>query len=253
MSEGCSVGRLADLSGYEINSLNRLGMELSEKLNQRNIGILIGRHLAEEYFRNRLCIVIKLDVTPLADIGNCGERAKSANKRTILHRDQWGVLRAENGDLIDSGGADYRHEDGVLLNVVQSVKGIERVSFSAFKGFHRNENVFDRLARRFYSFATGFKVDPIVPCGEFQVTILYAAIPTNDLPCHVVERAPKVVDSIAYYEGPHGRDILSELDEDSGLSRLWVTAYGEGVRVGIHEGGKLPFQVTDVMIGPVDF
>lgn len=59
--------------------------------------------------------------------------------------------------------------------------------------------------------------------------------------------------SVAYYEGPFGRNILSELDENSGLPCLWVTAYSQGVRVGVYEGGKLLYKVRDVMIGPLNF
>jgi hypothetical protein len=68
----------------------------------------------------------------------------------------------------------------------------------------------------------------------------------------MIKGGMEIVDSVAYYECPFAPYGLTEIEAQNCISRLRISVHRDGVWVGLYEGGKLSFQVADVMIGPFD-
>src|SRR5208282_5036654 len=90
-------------------------------------------------------------------------------------------------------------------------------------------------------------------CRELEVTILCAAIKTNEFPRGMVERGPQIVNSAAYYKGEGGRKLFEKLTGERKLSSIRISLEDKSVRFSSDEGVELPFEVRNVMIGPLKF
>lgn len=235
---------------HDIESLGYLAAQLAEHGQERNEPPLwIGEH----YFRGDYCIVLKLNVAPRRHAGDIDVPSVAVDDELCVDpRRLRGAVVVEDTELRDFGRPDNRDQDGVLIRNVEVVKGMEVVALATGKSLKSFDDIFHGLAGRFYSVAASLEACPAVSGGEFEMAVLFAAITPNQFPGHMIQGGVQVVDSVAYYECPALGDGLSEVDAQDCLARVRIMADRQGIRVGIYEGGKLRFDVADVMIGPLD-
>ncbi len=129
---------------------------------------------------------------------------------------------------------------------------IEGVTPPAGKHLKCLKRVFDRLAGSYYSFASGFEIDPILVRGKFCVMVLLAPIVADHFPEHMIEGSSQIVNSIAHYEGEPIRDVLSVFELDRCLSSLRIFSDNQTIGVAFDKEIELGFKITDVMVGPLD-
>jgi hypothetical protein len=86
-----------------------------------------------------------------------------------------------------------------------------------------------------------------------EVAILRAAVNSDQFPDSVVEGAPQVVDSVGYYRGEVARKFLLEMDIDGQRAGARLGVETEAVWFLGDERGELPFDIGNVVIGPLDF
>ena len=239
-----------------IDSFRRGMSELSERFDNglRSNGLGISKECTDE----RMCIIVNLERAAGEDVGHLGKIEEERVIRPAAPimgsepavRRPIGVEYTEAWDLHDP---KYGHEELVLLNVVEFVNNVEAVTLARGKSLHRLEKIADRLVRCFYSLTGGLVVDPIACAGgKFQVSILCASARSDKLPCHVIEGGPKIVDSIAYYEGQVSGGNGFEGYANIVFPRVRAYLYPQLVRTVVDNRVKLPLQVIDVMIGSFD-
>lgn len=68
----------------------------------------------------------------------------------------------------------------------------------------------------------------------------------------MVESASHILDSVSNDCGKRQWDILEKMDAPSSLSRLRIVLGRDFIWVGGFEGEDFPFEVTDVLFGPID-
>ena len=231
------------------NHANRQLRELFERWNNRLIWPV---NILEEYRRGTLRIVIKFEAVPGHDVRDIDEIGAAAYEGTARHPDHESSSLIINGESGGGGGFHHEGQNGVLVRYVQLVEGIESVALSSWENFERDEKVFYPITGCFYSFATGFVVNPVIARAKYEVAILCAAIDTNDLPRQMVEGGANVVDSVAYYEGKSLSRIANEPNSNSGLSGLGVVLKRESVRFRGNVSSEFGLKVADVLIGPFD-
>ena len=209
-------------------------------------------NILKEYCRGALRIVIKFEAVPGRDVCDGDKIGTAADEGTACHLDHGSSGWIINGEGGGSGGFYHEGQNGVLVHYVQLVEGIESVALSSWENFERDEKVFYPITGCFYSFATGFVVNPVIARAKYEVAILCAAIDTNGLSRHMVESGANVVDSIAYYEGQILSGVANKPDSNFGLSGLGVVLDRDSVRLRGYVSGKLGLKVVDMLIGPFD-
>jgi hypothetical protein len=235
---------------YDVDSVRNGMAKFAEHWN--NLPRWASLDLAKEYFWGHLAILIQFDRTSRTDVSKISEGPAAADKRTILHRQHRLTVGIENDEFGDFCGPNYGAQNCVLFRVIKEMQRIEDISLSRGKYLHRFQQVADRLTGCFYSITKGFKTDPIISSGQFEVAILSAFIDTDHLPDHVIESGPQIVDSVAYYQGEIIRGLLSEPDSNGQIPIIRIGLDTECVRICLDESSELPFKVSDVMIGPFD-
>lgn len=206
----------------------------------------------EKYVRGALSVVIKFQVASGRNIRNTHAFLASGNKDVPRHLCKEGSVLAVHHKIGVAGGSEADIEGGVLVSIVEHIKGIEHVSLSVWEDFKLDKSLFHPITGTYYSFTTGFKINPVIARGEFEVLILRSAIKSDHFPSEVVERTTEVVDSIAYYEGEHLGRVFGESDLDLNPPGMTVVMDGKSVRLSRDELGKFGLKVADVMIGPFD-
>jgi hypothetical protein len=147
---------------------------------------------------------------------------------------------------------NWRYFD-VLIRVVQLTELVQVVSPSVDKNLSGLENVFHPLAGCFYSFARGFEADPVLACRESEVAVLRSVIKTNQIPCHMIEGSPQIVDSICYYRGKRVRQFFDKANADVDAASCRIGLDAKSIWFFSDESRELPFDIGNVLIGPVDF
>jgi hypothetical protein len=209
----------------------------------------------DKYARGALSIIIEFEREPRLYFRKRrdGDAACGWRERIGVDCFMQSPIRRENLEPRVIGGAQNRRNLDVLIRVVQLVELVQVHAASANKGFCGGDGVFHPLTGCFYSMAGGFEVNPCVACGELEVAILRAVINSNQFPHGMVKGASKIVDSVAYYRGEVARKFFGETDADGQESGCRVGLDVEAVWFRGDEGVELPFKISNVVIGPLDF
>lgn len=85
------------------------------------------------------------------------------------------------------------------------------------------------------------------------MSILCAAVTSDQFPSEMIKGSPQVVDSVAYYQG-EGLDAITGLESDLDIIAAGLRIFVDPKFVGVvpNENAKSRFKVSDVMIGPFD-
>lgn len=244
------IGR--DLGHGFLNDADGSGSFVAELVQKRNDFLSGDYSVAEKYFRGDLYVVIKFDRTAVGDICDDCIGTSAPTDSAISHRHENPTIGVEDLELGNAACPDNGGDDRVLIRVVEKVDDIEQITSSAGECLAFFEQIPYFGAGCFYSFATGFKVGPIITSGKFEIAVLRAAVIANELPCHMIKGTPQIVDSIAYYQGEFSRHFFVEANPNGGFPGFWVGANANVVRISFDERFKLPLEVVDVMIGPLD-
>jgi hypothetical protein len=143
-------------------------------------------------------------------------------------------------------------ERGVLVRIVEHVDLVERMTLARGKSFHRFQRVSDRLTGCYYSFAGGFKTNPIMMDGELELSVLLTAVSPDHLPHEMIKSATEIVNSVAYCGGEYRAGRATNMNGSGWLSSYRMFLGSHTVRIGPVVIGELPFKVSDVMVGPFD-
>ena len=206
----------------------------------------------EKYVRGTFGVVIKFEVASGWDIPNTYPLITSGNNDVSRHLHKGGSVLVEDRKIGVAGGSEAEIESGVLVSIVEYIEEIEHVSLSVWEDFKLDKLVFYPITGTYYSFATGFKINPVITRGAFEVLILRSAIKSDRLPDEVVERTTEVVGSIAYYEGDRLGRVFGKSDPNLKLPGMRVVMDDKSVRLSCDELGKFGLKVADVMIGSFD-
>lgn len=242
MSQDRSFETIDDVSGSSAVSL-----KCGNSGDQSKRGSLL-----EEYACGALNIIIKFD---------------DGVRRRRFSNEHFGEVTDEHitfhdydftGPLLDSygrmsGSAGGSDDDSVFIRIIQSGQLVEIISFPAREGFRSDEGIFYPLTGGYYSLAGGFETDPIIACGEFEIAILCAAIDPDNLPCCMVKSGSQIMNSVAYYKGEVARQFLDRFNFENDGTGFGVTLNQKSVRFFSGKGCELPFNIRDVIIGPIDF
>ena len=80
-----------------------------------------------------------------------------------------------------------------------------------------------------------------------------AVVDPDHFPHGMIQSAPKIVGSVAYYRGEVARKFLTEANADGQQSVCGIGLDVEAVWFRGNETGELPFEIGNVVIGPLDF
>jgi hypothetical protein len=209
-------------------------------------------NIAEDYVRGNLCIILEgksgtgrraIDGERFSSTDPRGASAEIGEAASYLSpvTDQY---QLGNGRRMDNWG-----QGGVLVLVVQTVSHIEEVPRASGERLKRLEQIFDGRGWCLYSVTQSFVTRPVSSFGEIELCVLSAAIKPDQFPHDVVKGAPQVVDSVAYNQS----DARGRLkDRDVNIQCPIVSMIDRGIKIVSSELAELPFQVSDVMIGPFD-
>jgi hypothetical protein len=209
--------------------------------------------LHEEYARGALSIFIKFDGKPGRDAGYIGKSVGPADHHITFHGTHRDSIWSHDSERRVAGSSQNGRDGDVLVRVVQFVDLVEINALPTHKCFGSPDGVFHPLAGCFYSIAGGFEVDPAVACREAEFAILRAVVVSDQIPNGVIEGGSKIVDSIAYYHGERGKRLFDETYPDRELIGLRVCLNAKSARFLVNKGIELPFKISDVILGPLDF
>lgn len=209
------------------------------------------RKFVEEYCRGAVCIVVKFRRERIARVKNGGGAGGACVVGLTFHLPGDTTIRIEKPEGRNGGRPDDWRDNAVLVRVVEKLELVEPIAPATDKDLLSDEEVFHPLAGCFHSIARGFEVNPRIPCREFDVAILRALVDPDKPPCDVIQSGTKVVNSIASYQGDLGRQLLEKFNAGKNLSSFSVLLNGSTVRFVSDEGVELPFEVRDVMLGPL--
>lgn len=209
-------------------------------------------NISEKYVGGALSVILNFDRPSRWDGGEIEVPTCSADEHVspphLLHS----TIGIENAEIGVGGGSHDGRNDCVFVQVVEHVEGVEVVASSPWEDFKRDVEVFYPITGCYYSFARGFKTIPAITRSESEVAVLRATVDADNLPGQMVEGGPKVVDSIAYYEGEFLGRIAHKEDFNDRLVSLGVVLDRESVRLCGDVCSKFGLKLADVMIGPFD-
>lgn len=208
--------------------------------------------VGEKYAWGALYVIVKCDRLDGANPSDRNKLPRPSYEYLTFHFDG-SSIEPDNGEMGNGCRPEDWGDDGVFVNVVQTVELVEVHSFAFDKGFRGSDGVFHPLTGCYYSIAGGLEVDPSIACRESEVAILRAIIKPDKLPNCMIHGAPQIVDSIAYYKGERGRNLFDNLNADTGISSVRVRLDNKSVRFFGNEGCELPFEIRNVIIGPLKF
>lgn len=209
--------------------------------------------MAEKYARNKLSVIIQFGRKPGRNLGeNHHIQIPISYECLTFYRPVGDTVFIDN--MIP--GMDHRAENwrdlDMFIRIVELVEIVEVCPLPADKGFRGLDGVYHPLTGCFYPIAGGFETDPTVACRELEVAILRAVIPSDEFPRCMVEGTPQIVDSVAYYRGNSARQFFNKSYAECeragriGLDTKSIWFFGD-------EGSELPFELGNVVIGPLDF
>lgn len=234
---------------YDVDDIRHGMAELKDRWENRLT--LDKLNIAEEYVRGNLCVILE---------GKARSNRGAVNRECFAGTELGGVSveigeRAtyfasltEKNKLINGGGMDNWHQGGVFICVVKSVDNIQEVARSAGERLKRLEECLDGRGWCFYSATCSFVTRSIASFREVELCVLAAAINPDHFPHEMVEGTVKVVDSVAYYQGETGGGGR----DGEGDELPFVAMTDRRIEVVPGKSRKLPFQVSDVMVGPFD-
>jgi hypothetical protein len=208
--------------------------------------------LLEEYGRGALNIIIKFDDGVRSRRFSNAKFGEVSDEHITFH--DYGFT----GPLLDSygrvsGSAGGSDDDSVFIRIIQSGQLAEIISFPSREGFRSDEGIFYPLTGGFYSLAGGFEVSPIRTCTEVEVAILRASIDPDNLPCCMVKSGSQIMNSVAYYKGKIARQFFDRFNFENDGTGFGITLNQKTVRVFSGKDCELPFNIRNVIIGPIDF
>jgi hypothetical protein len=208
--------------------------------------------LRNEYARGALCVIIQFDGRTSRCPGKIGPLIRATDNNVATQMNAGSVWPHDSQGGM-SCGSENRIDDSVLVRVIEQVEFVECRTAATREGFCTFDGVFHPLTGCFYSLAGGFETNPAIACREFEVAVLCAAVHSDQRPSHMVEGAPHIVDSIAYYKGEGARNWLVEPDTQNKIPSIGIAIDDKSVRFSGNKGVELPFEVRNVIIGPLDF
>ena len=216
-------------------------------------GFVYSSGLSEKYARGALSVVINFDPNFRCRVEHGHHGPGLCHKRITFNRVGQPPIPPVNPDRWMAGSPEGWGNNSVLIVIVQFCEIVEIVPTPFGEGFLSADGVFHPLTGCYYSIAGSFEVNSAIACNEFGMAILCAAPHGSKLPSNVVQGHPQIVNSICYYKGdvvrqalsgPNGEGLNPGLRIAMDLENVWFT----GV-----EGVCLPFEVRNVIIGPMNF
>lgn len=196
-----------------------------------------------------LCLVLEGKPRPSRRAINRERLTVAENGIWIKGRGSYLSLGGNQNQFVDAGGVDDRRQHSVLIRVVETVGHIEEVAGSAGERLKRLKDSLGTTCWRFYSVTRSFVTRSVASFREVELLMLAAAIKPDQRPSEVVHGAPQIVDSIAYYQGDA---VGRRNDGEHDIQFPIISIMDRRIEALPSELGKLPFEVSDMMIGPFD-
>jgi hypothetical protein len=207
--------------------------------------------VAKEYACGRLEIVVAINSETMLDLDKAAPIG-SGLKHNVFTAPSAIVRQIDKLNALDAGGLSDWQDDGMFLCVVQLAKPVKQFAVAGGVNCKFDEEVGGRLMGCFYSFASGFEINPIVPGRKFRVPVSSASIVPDKLPCGVIEGRAQIANSIAQNEGQ--ASWQGGVEDDLKKQRaILVTVDMNSVTVELVKGFEDVLKISDVFIGPFDF
>jgi hypothetical protein len=209
----------------------------------------------DKYTRGALSIIIEFVRQPRMDFHKRrdGDATRGGRKRIAFDPFLDCSIRSNNLESRVGRLAQDGCDLDVFIRVVQLAELVQIPPSPTDEGFRSRDGVLHPLAGCFYSLAGGFEVNPSIVCGKLEVAILRAMIDPDQFPHGMVEGGAQIVNSIGYYRGEVARKFLRETNADGQQSGPSVGLDAESVWFRGDESGELPFDIGNVVVGPLDF
>ena len=157
-------------------------------------------------------------------------------------------------DSVNVGNMDDGHNDGMLVHVVERIEGVE-----GFSGTRRVDRKIDKevlgvLSGCYHSSRRGFKIFPAAPAGKLGMAIQCTAIDSNQFPYQMVQNAPVVMNGVAKDRRQRSGKIGGYFDFDPSpplIPTVTIRFNDRTVRVSVDELIDPPFEISEVLIGPL--
>ena len=147
-------------------------------------------------------------------------------------------------------------QQSVFVKIAETGKAVENLTVPTAVRFESIYSFYSvRPHARYYSLSTGFVVGEILS-GWKQSIPMGSDLTSSDacqMPTHMVQRGPQIVQDITQDNRKSQRDILYGDDIKLALSRLRIYLGTKSIRVFTEESVALGLQVNDVLLGPFDF
>lgn len=166
---------------YNLDCIENGMAQLSQRWENRLVGEKL--NIAKEYVGGNLCVIINIDKAGLREAVD-GKALPLAKTLNVVVQDnlQDFALSVPHDKLLNLRYPKDGCDNGVFIKVIQTVENVQEVTVASGERLKRLKHVFDGYGGCFHSLATGFKTGPIVSGGEFEVTVLCAAVSPNSLP-----------------------------------------------------------------------
>ncbi|MCW5732071.1 MAG: hypothetical protein KIT20_15020 [Alphaproteobacteria bacterium] len=231
--------------GYDINRISDGMAELAQRwkdgLSWKTLDV------AKDYAAGRLAVAVHFQ----SHAGAKPEIGSGIGYAYILHREKDRPVTRPDQHTWDMRDAECWSKGSVLLRIVEFRQPVERFPLPGRKDFKSCEGRYYDLRGCYYSFAGGFKIDPVAAGREAEIAVLCAAIPRDHLSSHVVKGGPEVVDSVAYCQSDLARHLAVERDFQP-WPTIAVMLRSDGVALVFDQRSELPVKIADVLIGPFD-
>ena len=225
---------------YDFEGIRRGMAELKKRL--ENWLVINKLSIAEQYMRGNLCIVLECENSSKGGTADrkCFSVPKSCGASAEIGE------RASYFSPITNN--DWR-KNSAFARVIETMYHVEEMTGPAGKYIKRFKESFDRPDILFYTFKKGYVTGLTTSFGETGLIVWAATGESSQAPHEMVKGDPQIVDSVVYCQGDIGT-----MFENSGGDVQFPHIYLSDRRIEIlpSEGDQLPFDVSDVMIGPLN-
>jgi hypothetical protein len=212
--------------------------------------------VSERYLKGELRVLV--EIKSLVPLGNTIKLCAVLQRERQITRDR------DGNDLLFRGQvnpdhrrfvthADYE-EKSVLVKIIEGMQH-EQIIVPSVIRLERVDHLFSLWSDSLYiSSRKGFVcLGTLIDREANPSASRDAVIGQNQLPNQMVKSGPQVLEDVADNGGEVCRNIFSDKNPPDQIIGLRVFLSDRGVRIGFEKGFQSTVEITDVLLGPLDF
>lgn len=259
--QGIGMGQALDVPLEQADNVSDGVRKVMEKIENRFT--CNNPRFAERYLKSEIEIRVHLRVCEPRNAGDYCAILKCADF-SISKDGNWGTdedrshlrIARTSGKIIEVGPINTAGDDEkdlVFVDIVQLVKFPEKIVPTTIRLQSVNDAYRFVADSLFLSWKLVFVLGQSLANRKGDVGSLLAGSVRNQLPEQMVETASQLVDGLGGNNGQFFRHTTPPSDLINSVKSLRVNIDSQNVWVGFAEGFKSEIEITDVVIGPLNF